>query len=71
MKIAGHVNIDLSTEGAESITVDGEPFPWYLTEGPIQAEIERNAMAVVWLPVPCDRVTFTDRFANGEGSADD
>lgn len=61
MKLAQHIDLNTKTK---TVTIDGEPFEYYLACEPIVVTLEENALPTITFTLLADDITIT---REGEG----
>jgi hypothetical protein len=57
VRLAEHIDVDMKTK---RITIDGEPFGYYLAVAPVTVEVGQDQIGTVTFTVLANRVTVTD-----------
>jgi len=55
--MAGHIAIERNR-----VTIDGQPFPWYIAGGSIFVDVDHTDIPSVTLKILADRVTVDNDF---------
>jgi hypothetical protein len=48
------------------VEIDGEPFPWFVTEDGAQVHVSWNSLVTVTIAIPCERVEAEDLVMSGK-----
>ncbi|UAJ78328.1 hypothetical protein IT072_13780 [Leifsonia sp. ZF2019] len=79
-EFAGHINVEAHwltraqrdpnavTVPAFAITIDGEDFPWHITEEGVRIEVTDQGVPAITITIPAERVTVDHSFNSTTGS---
>lgn len=67
-KFATHIDVSAHLDGRRfRLTIDGEQFPWHITEDGVQIEVTDQGLPAITITIPAERVTV-DHSIQGENA---
>lgn len=73
-KLAGNINVTAYLSGAApsserfTLTIDGEEFPWHITEQGVSVEVNNTDIPAITITIPAENVTLEHRIDDPRGS---